>query len=648
MNSRGEFFGFRTKSILTLLAVCLPATVATGAPPAVKLFPLTEVRLLDGPFKHAQDVNRQYMFKHDSDRLLAPFRTEAGLEPKAEMYHDLEDRGLAGHLAGHYLSALAQLYASTGDQEAKKRLDYMVSELAECQKKLGDGYVGGIPNSVQAFDQMGTGVLVVNDPFHLNGLSVPWYNLHKTFAGLRDAWLVAGNAQAREVLIGLADWCDVLTANLFDEQMQQMLDVEHAGMIEVLADLSEITGNKKYLALAKRFAHRKMLDDWRAKHDNLDNIHANTQIPKAIGAARYGELTNDAAWVDAGRFFWDNVATHRTLATGGQPAANSFAAKNNCTRFINAMGGSETCCAHNMLRLTEQLFRLEPDAKYADFYERALFNHILSSQHPETGGFVYITPMRPRYYRIYSQAEVNLWCCVGTGMQSQTKHGRFIYAATDDSLYVNLFIASELNWAQRKVKLRQETGFPDVPQTRLVVSTESPSRWTMRVRSPGWVRPGDFQLSINGEQWQGETEPGTYVAIEREWRDGDRVDVKLPMHASLERLPDGTNFAALLYGPIVLSAKIADATLEIPLPRPVDGSFLPTSRHSLPLETAPKLVGSDERIIGSVTPVAGRPLVFKARDVIGPDEFRDLELIPFSRIHDTRYMIYWQIEKLAE
>lgn len=632
---------------VALLAMCWYVSAAVAAPPVVKLFPLTDVRLADGPFKHAQDINRQYMFKHDPDRLIAPFRSEAGLQPKAEMYHDLEDRGLAGHLAGHYLSALAQLVASTGDQEAKKRLDYMVGELAECQKKLGDGYVGGIPNSVQAFDQMATGVLVVNDPFHLNGLSVPWYNLHKTFAGLRDAWLVAGNAQARDVLVGLADWCDVLTAKLFEEQMQQMLDVEHAGMTEVLADVSVITGEKKYMDLAKRFVHRKMFDAWSAKQDNLDSIHANTQIPKAISFGRVGEITGDADWINAARFFWDNVVTLRTIALGGHGAGNFFNPKASFAGMFNGRGGPESCGTHNMLRLTEQLFRLNPDPKYAEFYERALFNHILSSQHPKTGGLVYITSLRPRQDRVYSEAEVNLWCCVGTGMQSHSKHGRFIYAASDDALYVNLFIASELNWAERKVKLRQETQFPDVPRTRLVVSAEAPSRWTMRVRSPAWVRKGEYKISISGEPWPGEATPGSYVAIEREWRDGDRVDVELPMHVSLERLPDGQNYVAALYGPIVLGAKIADPNYQKQAPRPVDGSFLTTTRP-MPTETAPMLTGSDEAIAGGVKPVEGRPMTFTARDVIGPDEFRDLELVPFFRVHDTRYMIYWPIAKGTE
>jgi uncharacterized protein len=632
---------------LGFVAIALSVRSLSAEPPGAKLFPLINVRLLNGPFKHAQDVNRRYMLQHDPDRLLAPFRTEAGLPAKAEMYHDLEDTGLAGHMAGHYLSALAQQFASTGDAEMKKRLDYMVAELAACQKALGDGYIGGVPNGIVAWDQMAAGTLIVNDPFHLNGLSVPWYNLHKTFAGLRDAWLVAGNAQARDVLVGLSDWCDVLTANLFDQQMQQMLDVEHGAMNEVLADVSVITGDQKYLTLAKRFSHRKVLDALMAKRDVLDRLHANTQIAKAIGFARIGEITNDPAWIDAARFFWDNVVTRRSVAIGGHGDGNFFNPVANFVTTVNGRGGPETCGSHNMLRLTEQLYRLDPDPKFADYCERTLFNHILASQHPETGGHVYATPLRPRSERIYSAAEINLWCCVGTGIQSHSKHGRFIYAFADDALYVNQFIASELDWPERKVKLRQETTFPDAPRTRLVVSTESPTPWALRVRCPGWVRQGECKISVNGEPWPGEAKPGSYVAIEREWRDGDRVDVELPMHTRLERLPDGKDFVAVMHGPIVLAAKVADPNLQPHVPKTTPNSHI-SSAPRLPIETAPIFAGDEETVVAAIQPVAGRPLTFTASGAIRPEEFRDLELTPFFRIHDARYMLYWPIAKAEE
>jgi DUF1680 family protein len=332
----------RRSAVSGLIVVGLLARAALAAPPPVKFFLLSDVRLLDGPFKQAQDADRTYMMKYDLNRLLAPFRTSAGLEPKAELYGNWENSGMAGHAAGHYLSALAQLYASTGDQEAKRRLDVMVAELAECQQKLGDGYVGGIPNGVAAWDQMGAGTLQVADGFHVNGLWVPWYNLHKTYAGLRDAWLVAGNAQARDMLVRLTDWCDVLTSNLFEEQMQQMLDVEHGGMNEVLADVSEITGDKKYLKLAQRFTHRKILDPLLAKKDELDTLHANTNIPKVVGFARTGELSGDAAWIEAAKFFWTSVVNRRTVAIGGHGSKSYFNSAADFTAIVTERDGLET------------------------------------------------------------------------------------------------------------------------------------------------------------------------------------------------------------------------------------------------------------------------------------------------------------------
>ncbi|MEX2315542.1 MAG: beta-L-arabinofuranosidase domain-containing protein [Pirellulales bacterium] len=625
-------------------AIVLLASAALAAPPTVKFFPLSDVRLLDGPFKQAQDADRTYMLKYDIDRLLAPFRKEAGLEPKAEPYADWERIGMAGHAGGHYLSAAAQLYASTGDPEIKKRLDYMVAELAECQRALGDGYVGGIPNSVAAWDRMAAGTLQVSTGFRINGLWVPWYNLHKTFAGLRDAWLVAGNAQARDVLIRLTDWCDGLTSNLFDEQMQQMLDVEHGGMNEVLADVSEIAGDKKYLALAKRFSHRKILEPLLAKQDALDGLHANTTVPKVVGYARIGELAGDQTWIDAGRFFWGDVVNRRSAALGGHGVKGLFQPVKDFSTMMTSHEGLETCGTHNMLRLSEQLYRLDADVKYAEYYERALFNNILSSQHPDTGDFVWYTPLRPRGNRVYSQAEVNFWCCVGTGMQSHSKHGRFIYAQADDGLYVNLFIASELTWPERKLKLRQETKFPDEPRTRLVVSLEAPSKWTMHVRCPGWVRKGECKIKVNGEPWPGEAAPASYVAIDRQWRDGDRVDVELPMHTALVRLPDGTDYVAVVHGPIVLGAKVDDPDLarQVEERNPLNHV---SAVRMLPIEEGPKFVGSEAAVIAGIEPVADQPLTFTARRVIRPDAFSSLTLVPFFRVHDTRYMVYWPIDK---
>ena len=469
-----------------------PAPAAAVRP--VATFPLSQMRLLDGPFKRSEALNLAYVHALEVDRLLAPFRTDAGLTPKAEPYPNWESTGLQGHTAGHYLTALAQAWASTGDAEAKRRLDVMVSELAECQRANGNGYVGAVPKSRELWAGVAAGTLKV-ERFGLNDAWVPWYNLHKLFAGLRDAYLIGGNAQAREVLVALADWCATLVSKLSDDQVQQMLGAEHGGMNEVLADVFALTGDRKYLDLAQRFSHRALLEPLTRRDDPLTGLHANTQIPKVVGYGRIAELGGDPAGREAAAFFWDTVVNRRTVAFGGNSVREHFNAADDFAPMLESREGPETCNTYNMLRLTELLFRGKPLAEYADYYERSLFNHILSTQHPEHGGYVYFTPIRPRHYRVYSQPKECFWCCVGTGMENHGKYGQFIYAHRGDELFVNLFVASELKWPERGLTLRQETTFPDEPRTRLRLTLAQPRQFAVHVRHPAWVAEGAFRVT---------------------------------------------------------------------------------------------------------------------------------------------------------
>src|SRR4051812_4876683 len=538
-------------SAAILLACVLAVVVVKGSRRAaaaahVTTFPLSQVRVLDGPFKHAQDLNIEYVRALEPDRLLAPYRVEAGLEPKAPKYPNWESTGLDGHTAGHYLTALAQIWAATGDPEMKRRLDYMVEELAACQRANGNGYVGGIPGGHQLWKEVAAGTLHV-EPFAINGKWVPWYNLHKLFAGLRDAHLIGGSSEARLVLIQLADWADRLVSKLSDAQVQEMLGVEQGGTNEVLADVYALTNDHKYLALAERFSHRALLEHLERHEDTLTGLHANTQIPKAIGYARIAELGGDPGGLDAARFFWQTVVRHRTVAFGGNSVREHFNPPDDFSSMIESREGPETCNTYNMLRLTERLFRTEPSAEYADFYERALFNHILSTEHPVRGGFVYFTPIRPRHYRVYSQPSQCFWCCVGTGMENHGKYGQFVYAHGDDELYVNLFIASALRWPERGLELQQDTSFPDEPRTRLVLSLQQPQRFTLRVRHPGWVAAGGLAIRINGQPWPERSAPASYAAIAREWRDGDPPQIDLPLRATMGRRPGGAHYLAVLH-----------------------------------------------------------------------------------------------------
>jgi uncharacterized protein len=629
-----------------VLVSVLSVVAATGSrrPPmtirGLTTFPLSQVRVLDGPFKHAQDLNIDYVRALEPDRLLAPYRIEAGLQPKAAKYPNWESTGLEGHTAGHYLTALAQIWAATGDQEMKQRLDYMVAELAACQRANGNGYVGGIPGGRQLWDEVALGTLRV-EPFAINGKWVPWYNLHKLFAGLRDAHLIGGNEQARSVLIALADWAERLVSKLSDAQMQTMLGAEHGGMNEVLADVDALTNDGKYLALARRFSQRTLLEHLERHEDTLTGLHANTQIPKAIGYARIAEVGGGPAGLDAARFFWQTVVRHRTVAFGGNSVREHFNPPDDFSSMVESREGPETCNTYNMLRLTERLFRAEPSAEYADFYERALFNHILSTEHPVHGGFVYFTPIRPRHYRVYSQPSQCFWCCVGTGMENHGKYGQFIYAHTGDELYVNLFIASALRWPERRLELQQETSFPDEARTRLVLSLEQPQRLTLRVRHPVWAAESGFEIRVNGQPWPERSAPSSYASVTREWQQGDRVEIDLPMRTAIEPLPDGSDYVAVLHGPIVLAARTGTEDLEGVIAGDDRMGHVSPGPY-LPLDSAPMLVGDRSTLADHVRQISGRPMTFTASDIIRPAEARSLELVPFFRVHDSRYMIYWR------
>lgn len=639
-----------TRSVSVLIMSLAVVTPALGASPT-ELFPLDQVRLLDGPFKQAQDVDRKHLLAHDVDRLLAPFRIEAGLKARAPMYGDWESRGLGGQTGGHYLTALSLMYAATGDAELKRRLDYMVAELAESQKANGNGYVGGPPKGNELWREVAAGKLDVSG-FALNDRWVPWYNLHKTFAGLRDAYLIAGNEQARAVLVGLADWCEALLANMSDEQVQQMLAAEHGGMNEVLADISVITGDEKYLRLARRFSHRAILDPLAAGRGELTGKHANTQIPKVVGFRRIAALGGDEPFRRAAQFFWENVTTRRSVAIGGNSVGEHFHPPDNFSTMIQDRTGPETCNTYNMMRLTEGLFQDDAQARYADYYERAMYNHILASQHPEEGGFVYFTPMRPRHYRVYSQANQSFWCCVGTGFENHAKYGKFIYAKgagdkADEALYVNLFVPSELRWEERGVTLRQETKLPEEPSTRLTFTLEKPSTFALHVRHPQWVAAAAaLKVTVNGQTHPVESKPSSYATVVREWRDGDVVEVQLPMRVTAERLPDGSDYVAFRYGPVVLAAPTGRES--------ADEFFSAEGRGDqvahgplLPLHEAPMLVTdiSDvQQIADRVRAVPDAPLTFALPpELVRPDKHDDLKLVPFHRVHESRYVMYWRV-----
>jgi DUF1680 family protein len=606
---------------------------------AAELFPLRDVRLGPSPFLDAQTTDLHYLVAMDPDRLLAPFLREAGLQPKQPSYGNWESSGLDGHMGGHYLSALALIVASTGDPEVSKRLDYFVAELKRAQQANGDGYLGGIPGGRAAWRDVADGKLHA-DNFSVNGKWVPWYNLHKIYAGLRDAWHYAGNEDARLMLIQLSDWALRLTAKLTDEQMQTMLKSEHGGMNEVLADVYQMTGDARYLALALRFSHQAVLAPLGKGEDRLTGLHANTQIPKVIGFQRIGELTKRKDMAQAAEFFWQTVVEHRTVAIGGNSVKEHFHDSADFSPMINEVEGPETCNTYNMLKLTEMLFLADGQGKYADYYERALYNHILASQRPG-GGFAYFTPMRPNHYRVYSQVDQGMWCCVGSGIESHAKYGEFIYAHDKDALFVNLFIPSVLKWRDKGVEVTQTNRFPDQAGTRITV--DSDARFTMKIRYPAWVAAGKLGVRVNGRAMRIDAQPGSYLSIDRAWRKGDRVDLSLPMTTRLEQMPDKSNYYAVMHGPIVLAAK-TNPFLGEKLNFLADDSRMGhiASGQVCPLESAPTFVADSRDFLKRFKPVKGKALTFMAPGLVkGGGVGPSTEFIPFFRLHESRYAMYF-------
>jgi DUF1680 family protein len=458
------------------------------------------------------------------------------------------------------------------------------------------------------------------------------------YAGLRDAWLYCGNKSARVLFLKFCDWGISITSALSDEQMQSILNMEHGGMSEIFADAYQITGEEKYLTAAKRYSHRIFLDSLSQGIDNLDNKHANTQIPKFIGFERIAELGKDEKYGKAGSFFWETVTTNRSLAFGGNSRKEHFPDVTSCIDFINVNDGPESCNSYNMLKLTEDLFRVNPLAKYVDYYERTLYNHILSTQHPEHGGYVYFTPARPRHYRVYSAPNKAMWCCVGTGMENHSKYNQFIYTHIKDTLFLNLFIASELNWKEKAVKIKQETNFPYEEQTKLMI-LEGTATFKLMVRYPAWVDKGSLRITINGQDVSYSALPSSYIGIDRKWEKGDLVQITLPMHNSLEHLPNVHEYIALMHGPVLLGAKTGTEDLKGLIAD--DGRWGQyASGEYLPVDKAPILIDDDIQHIGDkLELVKDKPLNFKLKvKMINPAE---LTLEPFYNIHDARYIMYW-------
>ena len=625
-------------TVVTLLATTATAQLTTR----IETFPISSARLGDSQFLRNQQSDVYYLLGLDADRLLAPYLKGAGLTPKAANYTNWENTGLDGHIGGHYLSALSYMYAATGNKEIEARLDYVLSELRRCQDAAGDGYLCGAPNGRKLWKEIADGDIRAAS-FSLNGGWVPLYNIHKIYAGLRDAYVVAGRTEAREMLVKLTDWMIQEVSQLSDEQIQQMLASEHGGLNETFADVADITGDKKYLKLAHQFSDQRMLKPLLEDIDNLTGKHANTQIPKVIGFKRIADVEGLEDWDRAAKFFWDVVIGRRSVSIGGNSLREHFNSTDDFSELLASEQGPESCNTYNMLRLTKMLYQTAAagNKDYIDYYERALYNHILSILNPVQGGFVYFTPMRSGHYRVYSQPQTSMWCCVGTGLENPARYGEMIYAHEKQDLLVNLFIPSTLTWDDMTVT--QTNRFPQEPSTDLTINLKKTRKFSIKIRQPWWTE--NAAVTVNGEKVDTKTEDG-YLVITRKWQSGDKVHVDLPMHLTAMQTPDGKPQYSFLYGPIVLAAKTGTDRQ--------DGLFADDSRGGhiangpkIPQTQMPALIGSADDVLSHLQPVANKPMTFRLTGLTLPS-FEGIELQPFYQLYECRYQIYFPLYTAAE
>ena len=634
-----------------------------------KHFDLEEVTLLDGPMKTAMDLNIQMLLQYDVDRLLTPYVRQSGLadtqDASSPYYQWLTkhpnfknwggDAGfdLSGHVGGHYLSALALAYAACHDAQMQKvlkeRMDYMLKVMKDCQDQYDNnqeglyGFIGGQPinDSWKALYQGDLSKIQKNWGW------VPFYCQHKILAGLRDAYLYGNSKEAKEMFRKLSDWSANLIAKVDDQAFEGFLNCEHGGMNESLLDAYQLFGDAKYLAAAKKYTHKAMLNGMQTFNASfLDGKHANTQVPKFIGMERIGEMDGAAAnYITAAENFWKDVATNRTVCIGGNSVNEHFLAAANGNRYIDQPDGPESCNTNNMMKFSEMLFDRTSDAKYVDFFEQAMWNHILSTQDPKTGGYVYFTTLRPQGYRIYSEPNKGMWCCVGTGMENHSKYGHFIYTHDGKkTLYVNLFTPSKL--VSKNFIVTQETQFPYSNTVTLTIGKSG--RYTLALRHPAWTGSG-YAVAVNGSPIDATAKSGeaSYVNIDRKWKKGDKVTITLPMELRYEECPNYTDYIAFKYGPILLGANTTNGSEQL---RNVYGGegrmdhspgVMGSQKN---LMSAPLILGTRSDVLGRIKTLDSSKLKFTidvSRPGVDTYKWTTLTLQPFYQIHHDRYMCYW-------
>jgi len=581
-------------------------------------FPIKQVRLGEGPCKVAMETDRQYLRSLDPDRLLHTFRLNAGLTSTAPPLGGWEapDCELRGHYAGgHYLSACALMHASTGDEDLTKNATAVVSGLGQCQAALKSGYLSAFP--VEFFDRLR----------ERQKVWAPFYTIHKIMAGLLDMYVYCGNAQALEITRKMAAWVDNYTESLSYEHMQRVLGTEFGGMGESLCNLYALTGNRDYLEIARRFDKRQFLDPLAAHRDELKGLHVNTHIPQVIAAARYYDMTGDRRYRDIAEYFWDEVVSERSYCTGGTSNGESW--NTDPGKLSTELGPdtTECCCAYNMMKLTRHLFGWSPDARLMDYYERTLFNHRLGAINPEDGTMMYYLPLASGYYKTFGKPLDAFWCCTGTGSEEYAKLADSIYFHDNDSLYVNLYIDSQVEWPEKGLRFKQSTRFPEEQGTTITVSAGRPTQLAINLRFPSWTQGGSVQ--INGEKLPAFASPSSYLALNRLWKTGDTIELSLPMGLRMEPMPDDETIQAAMYGPLVLAGRFETVSKE--------RSFSGMGPKRGDQARVPEIVAGSGNPAAWIEPDPKQPLTFRAAG-----QAEAFSLVPLNQVIHERYAVYWK------
>lgn len=621
--------------------------VASAIVPASRnLFPLSDVRLNESQFKRIQDLDHSYLLSLEPDQLLSWFRREAGLSSKAPAYPYWESEDvwgggpLAGHILGFYLSSMSMMYESSGDESIRQKVMYVINELKICQEAQGDGYLLATMNGRHIFED------VVNDHFTtknavINGTWEPVYIMNKIMLGLYNVYLTFNITDAKDILVKMADWFGYnVLDKLSYEQIQKLLVCEHGSINESFVDVYSITGNKKYIEWAKLLNDDAMLAPAAEHHDILNGWHANTQIPKFTGFERLYVYTKEKKYEKAASFFWDTVVNKHTWVIGGNSTGEHFFPVKEFEQRVTNIGGAESCNSVNMMRLTEALYCAQGDMAKIDYYERVLFNHILANYDPEEGMCTYFTSMRPGHYRLYGTKYHSFWCCTGTGMEAPAKFGKMIYSYNSSQLYVNLFIASELNWREKGITLIQDTDFPNQNEVNIIVKSGSDVNFTLNIRNPHWNKSRKMVVHVNGERKAVKENEEGYIQLNRLWNIGDRIQISLEPRIALEYLKGSEKFAAFLYGPIVMAAKVNSDDLkkkdDFRLARRTVAS------EEIPMLKAYALIGRLDKVLENVCKKDTKELILKCSSKVASSQF---ELIPFNQIHFKRYEIYFPVYK---